>query len=119
MRVHVEEFVNGRGKLPSTRTDEETRPKKVLEHLSRIYGYAWIGLLWTVLFILVLCAPEYTVYMSGKDKNKPPAVNRTTWGVALSVLFPLLFALRTMFGGSLEDPRPLPGRNRYTWRYAP
>ena len=151
MQIHVEEAVEQEAAPPArARVGEEggpndpdgpARPRHrqtghILEHLSRIYGFAMLVVLCTVLFALALCFPEYTIWPQGDvgasppvsasngteeadGKVKVPTINRTVWTVFTALIFPSVVSLRTMFASSSEDPHQMPGRARFSWKYAP
>ena len=107
----------------------------LFEHLSRLYGFAFLLLLFCILFALSLCFPEYTVWSSqgGASSTTPPSngttatlgkttvptVRRSAWMFFQGLAFPTIVALRTMFATSTGDPHPLPGSEEFTWKYAP
>ena len=103
----------------------------VFEHLSRVYGFAFLLVLCCILFATGLCFPEYTVFpgdgsdatplaaASNETRATAPKVKRSAWTLFTGLLFPSVVALRVMFATSCGDPHPLPGRARFAWKYAP
>ena len=138
------------GRLPQV-TTEQRRPNEdgvyinedepvdhvghIFESLSRVYGFAFLLVLCSILFVLALCFPEYTAWPVGggaspltsasnetgtnKDKTGVPTVNRSAWSMFTGFIFPSVVALRTMFATLTGDPHPLPGKGRFSWKYAP
>ena len=142
MRIHIAEFVEGRGRRVQgdgqQHADEEevfNQVAHVLENIARIYGYALLIVVWSVLFILSICFPEYTVWPVGGGaslasparngtagslgKVTVPTVNQPAWSLFMGLLLPSLAALRTMFATSCGDPHQLPDKRRFSWKYAP
>ena len=142
MRIHIAEFVEGRGRRVQgdgqQHADEEevfNQVAHVLENIARIYGYALLIVVWSVLFVLSICFPEYTVWpvdggaslaspasnrtAGSSGKVTVPAVNQPAWSLLVGVIFPSLLALRTMFTTSCGDPHQLPGLEKFSWKYAP
>ena len=138
MQVHIAEYVEGRGRpepIPRAPGPAE-QPGYIMEQLSRIYGYGVLVTLPTILFVLALALLPYTRWQEdGTSSTMTPAgagnttaqgqvgvvpgVNRNVWTVYTGLVFPTIVALRTMFASSTGDPRPFPGRERFSWRYAP
>jgi len=140
MQVHDEQVAEERGRLERTRGvpghqhqgkheahhEAVEQDGYVVEHLSRVYGYAVRVLVPTILFVVGVSFPEYTLWPGGATNTTAPGeaavvprVNSHVWTVYLGLLFPAVVALRTMFATSSGDPHPLPGEERYTWKYAP
>ncbi len=142
MRVHIAEFVEGRGRRVQgdgqQHADEEedfNQVAHVLENITRIYGYALLILVFCILFVLSICFPEYTVWpvevgaslaspahnetAESSGKVTAPTINQPAWSLFTGLLFPSLVALRTMFATSCGDPHPLPDKRRFSWKYAP
>ena len=139
MQVHVAEDVEGQGrtKNASRAAGPVDQPGYVTEQLSRTYGYGMLVALPTILFVLALALLPYTRWQedgasstatSSADAGNTttqgqvgvaPGVNRDVWTAFQAFVFPTVVAVRTMFATSTEDPRPLPGRERFSWAYAP
>ena len=146
MRVHIAEFVEGRGRVRHEqggrhpRADEDgffDQVAHVVENIARVYGYAFLLVVWSVLFVIAICFPEYTLWPSPIDggtslaspasngtvaslgNTNVPLVNQLPWSLYCGLLCPAAMAVRTMFATSCGDPHPLPGKKRFTWRYAP
>ena len=144
MRVHIAEFVEGRGRVSSVQgscqrdADEEgnvNQAAHVLENIARVYGFALLILVPVILFAAALSFLECTTWPDdGSMSPAMPTGNRTTgtlatlavpninqsaWSAFLVVIVPAVAAMRIMFATSCGDPYPLPGKERFTWKYAP
>ena len=131
MRVHIAEFVEGRGRVVPMQGSQDSalQVAYVIENVARIYGYALLIVVWSILFVISICFPEYTLWpvdgiafddggTGTEAKVEVPTVNRSTWSIFFGVVSPALIALRTMFATSTGSPHPLPGKERFTWKYA-
>ena len=136
MQVHVAEDVEGREgpeNVPRVAAPAD-QSGYVTEQLSRTYGYGVLVTLPTILFVLALALLPYTRWQEDGASPTPagagnttakgqvgvvPGVNRNVWTVYTGFVFPTIVALRTMFAASTGDPRPFPGSERFSWRYAP
>lgn len=139
MQVHVEEAVEGTERagegVTEDQDEQESQTAHIVENLARVYGFALLLLLFSIIFVLALCVPEYTVWPTDGVPSRPsmlvtnrtktsvvptvPTVNKSTWSMFLGVLIPSLIALRTTLAESCGDPHPLPGRQSSSWKYAP
>ena len=135
--------VQGRQGAPEQRGGEARQPNggeqvgqagHIVEHLSRTYGYAFLIALANTVFGVAASFPKYTLWTeSGAPPATPagpgnvtapgetavvPRVNVGVWTLYVGLVIPTVLALRTMFATSSGDPHPLPGRERFSWKYA-
>ena len=148
MQVHIAEYVEGRGRIervpvaPEQQQGEEGelnvngQAGHIVESLSRVYGYAELITLLSILFSLALCLPQYTLWpevgqaspttLTGSENTTAqgdalavPSVNGTVWTMFIGLLFPVVLSLVTTFSSSSGDPNPFPSQKRFSWKYAP
>ena len=136
MQVHIAEHVEGREgpeNVPRAPGPAD-KPGYVVEQLSRTYGYGLLVTLPTIIFALALALLPYTRWQEDGASPTPagagnttaqgqvgvvPGVNRNVWTAYQGFVFPTVVALRTMFATSAWGPRPPPGNERFSWKYAP
>ena len=88
---------------------------KIVEDLSRTYGYALLGSVLNIVYVLGVSSLPLTTWLGdgkaagGEGATPIPSVNRLGWGVGFSGTMVIVLAAVCTFGIAQGSPRPLPG----------
>ena len=107
---------------------------RLVQQLSGIWGYAFIGSAANLSFVTALSSLQWTDWGEGGvdrvdaassaaasqlELKDMPKHNKVMMGILFSVLIPVCISARTAFAIAQGDPHPLPLRGWFSWKYAP
>ena len=134
MQVGVEEDVGERQLQLESRDDENETVERVwgsnwgplLEHASKVYGYAMMGAGVVAIFIVAISNVPFTKWtevpssVNGTNITVPkPEFDDSVWAGFLSGALSVLFAIRTALGCACYDPLAPFLPSFYAWSWAP
>ena len=133
MQVGVEENVGERQRQLESRDDENETVEQVwgsnwgplLEHASKVYGYAMMGAGATAIFIVAISNIPFTKWreipsVNGTNITVPkPEFDDWVWAGFLSGVFSVVFAARVALGCACFNPRHPSVPSFYAWSWAP
>ena len=92
---------------------------KIVEDLSRTYGYALIGCLFNIIYVLCLSSLPLTKWVgdgtASEGEGAVPGVDKWAWGLGYWGIFALVIAGSCTFTISQGSPFPLPGNEIECW----